>query len=613
MSEENAQITTVQELEYYLDRWLKAYEEGKPLVSDECYDHYKKILEKLQPDSAFLQKIGNKPKKNKEKLPYILGSLKNKTIEDIDQWLDKYPDANGYILSHKMDGVAIECEYIDGKFSRAWLRGDHYVGENITHKAKHFVPPQISSKRQLYLKGEMLLNCEPSILGYKNKRNAVAGIINRDDFSLLKHIYVIFHTIANLEQKINETWTERARIMFLEQVISCVRYEYVQNRKDIISVAERLIKDVTQYDKDGIVIAINNSQSENVKIPEMKVALKFNMLSAETEVDHVEWNTSRTGKVIPLIYIKPVDLGGATITKCAGFNTKYVLENFIDKGAKIKIVRSGDVIPYIDQIIQGSEEVNISSVCSSCDHVLVWDENSVNLLCVNSQCPAQIQKRITHFFEQLGLEQFGEKMIFSLNCNSITEILNLTKEDILKIPGWAEKSTSDFLNRIQELKKTSPEKILAALGIENLGTSMARLLLENFSFDEIINSIYPTIREDFIAKLIQIKGVGSKKAISIIQGLYKNIDLIKQLQDSGLIIQIEKNGKLKGLSFCITGTLSKPRKEIEKLIEDNGGVNASINTCNYLICNEKSDSSKYKKAVARGIEIITEKQLMNML
>ncbi len=613
--EDDVQITTVEELEYYLERWLKAYEQGNPLVSDDCYDHWKRQLELHKPDSPFLQKIGNRPKRNKQLLPYILGSLKNKTIDNIDQWLDKFNENSKFVLSHKMDGVAILCEYIDGKFTNAWLRGDHVVGENITHKAKRFVKLTLNKNvtcEKVYLKGEILLKYDPAKLGYKNKRNAVAGILNRDDNLNLDKLCVIFHTWAN-----SDLSKESHRLDFLKIILgeeNVVRYS-ITDKNNIIKEAEKLIEEVTDYDKDGIVITVDESEVENVKVPEYKIAFKFNKQIAETEVEYVEWNTSRTGRIVPLIRIKPIDIGGITISKCSGFNARFILENSIGKGAKIKVVRSGDVIPYVEQVITKSSNIDLIESCPTCSQTVSWDENSVNLICKNSLCLAQIQKRIAHFFEQIGLEGFSEKMIMSLNCNSIKEIYNLTPDQIISKEGWGKKSAYDFLRKINDLKNCSSEKILAALGIDGLGTEIAKLLLRNFTFKELIENTHPTINEDFVRKLINIKGIGPKKIKNIVLGLYYSTDLIKDLIDVGFRLESSNisSGKLKGKSFCITGTLSKPRKVIEKLIEDNGGVNTSINNCDYLICNNPSDSNKYQKAIQRKIPIITENDLYQML
>lgn len=626
MSEENIQIETIEQLEFYLEKWLKAYEAGNPLVTDDCYDHYKRLLLQHKPDSPLLKKIGNIPKKGKEELPYILGSLRNKTLDDIHDWYNKYAtdSISVVVLSHKLDGMAIEIEFthcnnMDAyEISNAWTRGDGYIGENITAKALRFAPLYISEPykklpEKIYLKGEVLLGVEPETLGYKNKRNAVAGIINRDDMSLLTNLYVIFHTWAN--PNIHMT-TEFARLNAIQKIVgekNCVKFQTAHSYDEMLKVASEMIDEPTQYDKDGIVICINNTQVENIKLPDKKIAFKFNKQSAITGIRYIEWNASRTGKIIPLIHIDPVDLGGATITKCAGFNAKYILENNLGKGSTIKIVRSGDVIPYIEQIIKAQGAIDGITSCPSCQGPLEWDDNEVHVICPNSSCPAKIQKKIAHFFEKLGLEEFSEKAITSLGCNSIIEVLNLTKEQIMKLDGWAETSATDFVNRINEIKKTTPEKLLAALSIENLGDTSARLLLNNFKFEEIINGIYPELKPEVVTKMILIKGLGHKKVSTIIKGLIENIDLLKQLQEAGILFETKKVGKLQNKSFCITGKLGRPRKEIEVLIERHGGIITSVNTCDYLVLGEIDDSNKLHKAEERGINIINETTLYGMI
>ncbi len=620
----NIQINSVEELEKHLELWLAAYEKGEPLVPDDEYDHYKRLLVQHKPESKLLQKIGNKPKRNKETLPFILGSLSNKFEDDIQAWLDKHDNGFGFVLSHKLDGLAIECEYTNDKLINAWLRGDHYIGENITAKALKFIPNRLkasgpTSYRTVHFKGEILLNCEPEDVKkddgtpYKTKRNAAAGIINRDDGKNLDKLYVIFHTWADPDGPRSNR--EHVRIGILEDFTNCVKNEFVQKKEDITSVAKRMIEEKTQYDKDGIVITVNNSEVENIKIPEKKIAFKFNKQSAETEVDHIEWNTSRTGDVVPLVYIKPVTLGGATISKTAGFNAKNIMDNNIDTGAIIKIVRSGDVIPYIENVITPAKLIELPTTCPSCNNILRWDSTKVHLICDNINCPAQVQKKIAHFFEELGLENFSEKMLTSLNCNSVTEVLNLKKEDILKIDGWAEKSADDFLNRLKEvITNITPQKLLAALGVENLGTSSSKLILENISFLDLLDSLYDDKKlANVIVTLINIKGLGEKKVKSIIRGLSQNKLFLSQFMDNHIISVKPKTGKLTGKSFCITGALSRPRDQIEKWIESNGGSISSISSCSYLVCNSPSDSSKYKKAQQRNIPIITELQLNLMV
>ena len=611
------------DLENHLETWLNSYELGNPEIEDDQYDHYKRLLQKLRPDSRFLNKIGNIPKRNIQKLPYILGSLTNYFEDDVSTWLNKHDNGSGFILSHKLDGVAIEVEYTNGKLTGAWLRGDHYLGENITIKALKFIQNQINHNghEKLYFKGEALLNCEPDTIGYKTKRNAVAGILNRDDFDKLKYLYFIVHTFVpdNFRSDSHVVY-ELSRLQFARQAFGIINngvinFSHVDSKEMIILAINEMIQEETQYDKDGIVITVNHSEVENVKIPEKKIAFKFNKMSAEAEVKYVEWETSRTGKIIPVVNFNPITLGGATIQRATGFHAKFIYDNQIGPGAIIKIVRSGDVIPYIDEVIKPSETFVALETCPSCGSKnFSTDDTHTHVYCTNQNCPAQVQKKIAYFFEKLGLENFSEKMISTLGCKNVMDIYNLKKEDIIKIEGWAETSAIDFIKRIEQTKIAKPEKVLAALGIDNLGTSTSKLILDNFSISEILNSLDdPNVLREIVFKIIQIKGLGTKKTASIIKGLKENKTLLENFLALTEKVIKNDNGPLAGKSFCISGSLSKPRKAYEIIIEKFGGENVSITSCDYLICNTPSDSNKVKKAIEKGVKIISEQELIELI
>lgn len=606
-----------EELERTLFDWLESYDLGFPQVPDDVYDNYKRQLKIIKPESKFFDRIGITPKKNKESLPFICGSLKNKTMDDIEDWLKKRSDRNGFVLSHKLDGISLETQWDNGVFTKAWLRGDGYYGENVTEKAKKFLPPKLdfsnSEFRSPYLTlppsiimtHEILLNCEPEEIGYKNKRNSVSGIMHRDDDMYLDKLYCLAHVWKNPNNLISDD--ELVRMTYLSYMIPTVPFLYVSDWKDVISSAENMIKNQTQYDKDGIVICARLGKVENVKFPENKIAFKFNKQVATSEVKLIDWNVSRTGRIVPLVWINPVDLGGVTIGKATAFNAKFMRDKKINIGSQIKVCRSGDVIPYIEEVIE-TKEPTLPTSCPSCNESVVWDATQTHLRCNNPDCPDVVKKRITYFFIMLGLEFFSEKMISSLKCGSIFDIYKLTEKDILQIEGWGESSARDFIRRIQATKETTPEKLITSLGIEGVAQSTAKSLLDVFAFDELI-----ALTEKDINRITAIKGFATKKATSVIQGLSENRQFLMDLFKAGIGVKQKVTGPLTGLSFEITGALSKPRKKIVEWIESAGGRHESLAKCNYLICNENpSDSDKYKLAKKKDIPIITEEQLIEM-
>lgn len=600
------------DIEQLLEKNLKLYENGCPIMKDEDYDRLKRYLSEVNPDSYFLDKIGNKPKINKETLPYILGSIKNKSVDNIFDW---YNPNTVYVLSHKLDGIAVLCEF-NGTLKNAWLRGDHYIGENITSKARKFI--KNNGVKNCFVKGEIVLTCDPVELGYKNKRNAVAGIINRDDGKNLDKLTVIYHGVAYPEFD-----DEITRLNFIEYnelpVVEYITYA----GKEIVKRCEDFIQYETFYDKDGIVITRNGSLYENVKYPEAKIALKFNEQKAITEVIDVEWNTSRTGKIVPIVHINPVELGGATINKCTGFNAKFILDNCIGKDTVITMCRAGDVIPHIDNVIEKTKNtIRVPDKCPTCNNELKWDGNKVNLECDNLTCSAQVQKRLVYFLRKLGLENFDESKINKLNCFSITDIFNYRHSDLIGIEGWAEKTIFDFIGRINELKKTTHVKFLASLGIKHLGETTSKLILDNgIRFEDLLiykfkEDYLPDYYDELYQELVDIKGISYIKANEIVNGLFDNKDLIRDLiENIGFTFNDDSENKLNGLAFALTGALSVKRKEFVNIIMMNGGIfTETISKCNYLVTNNSdSNSSKMKKAIKDGVIIINEEQFYKMI
>jgi DNA ligase (NAD+) len=608
----------INELERQLLVCLRDYEKGKPLISDDKYDAYKKILHQFKPDSVLFIKIGTTPKKNKSEIPFVLGSLKNKYAEtkkdNIEDWLNENDSSsNGYVLSHKLDGLALEVCYVDSYFSQAWLRGDGFIGQDVTEKIKLIAPPKLNIGLDglLYFKCEILLRCEPDFLGYANKRAGAAGIMNRDDNDLMRYLYILPHTWANpnTEQFTN---SEYFRMDMLSKLFSyIVKWKFVNHKEEILTVAKQMIDENTQYDKDGIVVCINNSMVENVKHPEKKIAFKFNQLTGIATVKEIEWNMSRTRKDIPKIIIEPLNLGGVIIKHAAAFNAKYIYDNNIGPGAIVEILKAGDIIPYINKIISTDQSPEIITNCQECNSILISDD--VHLICPNLKCPGAVIKQIAYFFEHLGLEEFGERMIESLGCTDIPSIFNLTKEDIILLEGWAETSAEDFIQRIQRIRVTTPLKLLVAFGIENVSSSTCKLLLNNFTFYELIESVYPNIEPNFIRKLVSLHGIGEKTATSIIKGLRSNIDLLTQLKDIITIHQDDNSNKiLRGKTFCATGKSSIPRKSLQLFIEQNGGDWTSATSCQYLICNDISKGGEGKLGKNKG-QIISEEVLYEMI
>lgn len=343
------------------------YNEGSDaLISDSEYDEMREYAQNKWPKDPYFKEVGSKStmKGFKVKHPIILGSLKKtkSNPEDNDyiiKWLQKYNDIDEFIITPKLDGMSIYSEFISN-VKHAATRGDGYEGTSITKKAQIFLP-KLNSKCEVHLRGETILpgNIYEE-LGYSNRRNGASGIIGSDDGKNCEHLTSIFYELIWCSDFNVDIKTEEERLEFISKILpkeNCVPW-FKFNKKDIsVELLKQKLIDIKDYykdicDIDGLVITKNNSIRENVKHPEHKVAFKVNSEKAIAEVAFINWETSRTGRVVPVVNFKEaIDLCGAKIIRATGYNAKFIVDNKISIGSIIEVERSGDVIPKIIKVI----------------------------------------------------------------------------------------------------------------------------------------------------------------------------------------------------------------------------------------------------------------------
>jgi len=245
-------------------------------------------------------------------------------------------------------------EYRNGEVYFATTRGDGYYGKDITNKAKIYCT-KIDYKKTINMRGElMLLGDTYKELGFKSARNGTAGIINRDGIRNCKHISPLFYEIIDdIGKNEIEKYEMLCNYQTREKVPGSIIYEY----DETIDAAEELgaylkvCKEKSNYEVDGLVITPINYVRENVLRPENKICFKINEDGIKARVIDVEWNVSRTGRIIPVVIIKPIEIEGVTIQRATGFNAKFIQDNKIEIGKNIIIVRAGSVIPHIVKVI----------------------------------------------------------------------------------------------------------------------------------------------------------------------------------------------------------------------------------------------------------------------
>ena len=588
-----------------LKEYDRLYEMGLSPISDKDYDNFRDEMFKKFPNDPYFKSVGSfVDSRDKVELPFILGSLnKLKTDGSCKKWLSKHDSEKSIIITPKLDGVSIAVHFMNGKVTDAYLRGDGSYGRSITNKCKQFIKP-IKDKSSLWFRGEILLDHLPD--GYTNKRSATAGIINDDDNEKLYLLNVMFYEHINSDDNSEDNRMKFIKSLFPDNSVNSTSMK-VKNLDDntLVYMLKTYKEMWTQYDIDGLVLTLDKSIRENVKYPKNKVSFKVNQEAIFTTVKkNIEWNTGRTGRVIPLVYIDPITIDGSTINKATGHNAKFIKDKFIKKGTKISIVRSGDVIPYIVDVESEDKEYNLPEKCSTCDTHL--KEKGVDLICPNNLCPSQILKTIEHFIKKLGIMNVSLSTIEKLNIKTLEDLYNLTEKDIMSLDGFGKKKASHLYNEIRSKLKTTPEKFLASMGVSGLGEEIASKILSKMSFKEFLNA----------NRYDHIDGIGSVTNDNIIENrplIFKNYCL---LSNYGLeFLKKNEDSEYEGKIFTLTGTAPLKRDDLVRILESKGSrVKGISKNVDFLVTNDvESNSSKTKKAKQYNVPIITYDKLLNEL
>src|SRR6056297_287265 len=588
-----------------LKEYDRLYEMGLSPISDKDYDNFKDDMFKKFPNDPYFKSVGSfVDSRDKAELPFVLGSLnKLKTDGSCEKWMSKHNSNDSILITPKLDGVSIAVHFLDGEINEAFLRGDGTHGRSIKNKCKQFIKP-IKDKSSLWFRGEIILDHLPD--GYTNKRSATAGIINDDNNEKLHLLNVMFYEHINSDSNSEDSRMNFIKSLFPDNSVNSTSMK-VKTLDDNTLVY--MLKDYKemwpQYDIDGLVLTLDKSIRENVKYPKNKVSFKVNQEAIFTTVKNIEWNTGRTGRVIPLVYIDPVTIDGSTINKATGHNAKFIKDKFIKKGTKISIVRSGDVIPYIVDVEADDKSYDFPKKCSTCDTPL--KEKGVDLICTNNLCPSQTLKTIEHFIKKLGIMNVSLSTIEKLNIDTLSDLYSLTEENIMSLDGFGKKKASHLYNELRIKLVTTPEKLIASMGVPGLGEETASKILSKMTFKEFLES----------DRYDHIDGIGSVINDSIIKNkslIYRNYRL---LSSHGLKFLEEKNSEyeFEVKIFTLTGSAALKREALVRILESKGArVKGISKNVDFLITNDiESNSSKTKKAKQYNVPILTYDDILDKL
>jgi DNA ligase (NAD+) len=618
----------------------KAYfNKNTSLVSDKLFDYIKDNYE-----TKFKKKLTNvgapiMKNKTKIKLPHYMGSLDKikPSMSEFTKWVSKY--SGPYILSYKLDGISALVHKVDNKISM-YTRGNGIYGQDISHVLEHININTELLKNNDAIRGELIIskkNFETIKEKMANARNAVSGIINskNPDKDMLKLIDFVAYWVIEPELKQSEQmkYIKKKEIMMVDYInVKKMTIDYLS---EMLSKGRKEYK----YEIDGVVVIDDSKvytqiEGEN---PDYGFAFKQVLTDqiAETIVVDVLWEISKDGYLKPKIKIETVELLGSEITYATAFNAKYIFDNNIGPGSVIKIIKSGDVIPYIHEILTLSE----SGKPKMPSLKYKWNETNVDIIAEDldeENMTKIIIKKLLYFFESLDIKFMGEGMITKFveaGYDDLWKILEADKDKLSKIDGLGKKSVDKIYESINEgIKNRHIYDLMAASQIFGRGIGSRKF--------KLIIDVYPNIIEIFnkegyehTLKLINaINGFENKTSIKVVDNL-KSFEtwlnnLLKLKKDAlfkmnSNAISLENDAELKKYSEKIKDYSNKTvvftgfrDKDVEIILEKLGTKitnSISKNTDILVASNPDENTAKINKAKELDVKIISKEQFYKLI
>jgi DNA ligase (NAD+) len=642
----------------------------QPQISDAEFDKLMRQLKDLEgehptlitPDSP-TQRVGGKPREGFVKVRHSspMLSLDNTySEEELRGWERRVHELSGrsdvdYVCELKLDGMSLALVYENGTLARGVTRGDGTVGEDVTLNVRtvRSIPlsiPKEQLKRasiplDFEVRGELLMPTAAfKKLNEERERNGLATFANPRNFT------------AGTVRQLDSAVTAQRRLDFFPYILlrnGRTYFDHHSKTLDALNVAgfkvnpnHKLVHSMDQvwsfiqewegkrdslaYEIDGIVVKVDRTSLQDElgftgKAPRWAIAYKYAARAGITKLEDIRVQVGRTGKLTPVAMLAPVLIGGTTVRNATLHNMDEIERLGVKIGDWVQVERGGDVIPKVSKVIEdkdhprGTREFAMPEKCPVCGTKVVRTEGEVDYRCVNADCPAKLHETIRHFASRgvMNIDGMGDALIAQLTekglVKNVADIYKLTKNDLLGLERFADKSAQNIINEIENSKKLALERVIYGLGIRFVGERTAQFLAEHFGSME-------ALEHADVEELQNVNEVGPRIAESIAEffSIAANRKLVERLRDAGLTLSGEKKQrgtKLAGKTFVLTGTLEKyTRDEAKKMIEDAGGkVTGSVSKKTDYVVAGADAGSKLDKAKELGVTVVDEKALERIL
>ena len=640
---------------------------AQPAISDGEYDRLMRELLDLEvaypelsaPDSP-TQRVGGEPTKEFPTVTHdvpmlsLSNTYSEEEVRDFDRRVRAMlgNESLKYVCELKFDGVAISLRFRDGVFVRGATRGDGTQGDDITRNLKTIrsIPLRLMGKKkglnefevrgEVYMKREDFrkMNEDRDLAGEKtfiNPRNSAAGTLKLQDPKIVAGrplnfvaYYLRTEAIPLSSHLDNLTILKELGFPTSEHTRACKDVEGVINFwKKWEEQRDRL-----PYDIDGVVVKVD-SLAQQLKLgmiaksPRWAIAFKFAARQATTVLRDITLQVGRLGTITPVAELEPVFVGGSTVSRATLHNEDYIKELDIRTGDTVVVEKGGDVIPKVSSVVKekrvrGTRAFAMPANCPACGSPISRPADEANYYCENSECPAQIRGRIEHFTHRgaMDIEGLGEAIVdqlVSLNfVHNYADLYELHKKrsELEDLERWGKKSVDNLLEAIEGSKQRSFTRVLFALGIRHVGTSVAQLIVNRFqSMDAVVGATFEELQD--------VQGIGPRIAESIRRFVDDphNAKIVKRLKKAELQFEEKRRrpaaqSAVTGKTFVLTGALpSLTRDQAKQMIEDAGGhVTSSVSSkTDYVVVGEDA-GSKLAKARKLGIQTLDEDELVRL-
>jgi DNA ligase (NAD+) len=652
-------------IEYHNRRY---YQLDDPEISDFEYDMLMRELADLEeqfPDvdrtASPTQRVGALPLEKFSTVTHLTPMLSlgnafsEEEVTEFDERIKRLlgdkaePD---FVAEPKIDGVAVNLIYEKGVFRVGATRGDGFTGEDVTQNLRtirtlplkmrpldhEHVPDRIEIRGEVYLEKEAFrkLNehrVEQGESAFANPRNAAAGSLRQLDprTTARRPLDIFCYGVGSIEGKSFTTHWDTLKtlgdwglptnpdIRLARDVRDCVGYY-----RHIESIRETL-----PYEIDGIVLKVNSLSLQDrlgmvSRSPRWAVAVKFAPMQATTFIEDIVIGVGRTGVLTPVAVMKPVQVGGVTVSRATLHNEDEIAKKDVRIGDTVIVQRAGDVIPEVVKVVEGrrtgsERPFRMPEKCPVCGSKVVRLEGEVALRCIDLACPAQIRENIKHFVSRGGMdiEGLGDKIVSQLLDAGLiqdpADLYAITKEQLISLERFADKSAENLVAAIARSKLPPLERLLFALGIRHVGEYVAKILSRKFGST---GKIEAASQEELTA----IDGIGPTIAESIYKFFHEphNLKILRKLEMAGVRPVVEKqaaSAALAGKTFVFTGSLKGfSREKAKEIVESLGGTaTSSVSKKTHYVIAGEDPGSKFDKARSLGVAILDEEGFLRLI